>query len=42
MPIAFKDVSHIYNADSPFSYVALDHIDLEIAEGSISRRSSSI
>lgn len=35
MPIAFKDVSHIYNADSPFSYIALDHIDLEIAEGSI-------
>lgn len=35
MSIAFKNVSHVYNADSPFSYVALDHINLDIMEGKI-------
>ncbi|MEG0290977.1 MAG: energy-coupling factor transporter ATPase [Erysipelotrichaceae bacterium] len=34
MPITFKEVSHIYNEDSPFSYVALDNISLDIKEGS--------
>lgn len=33
MPIEFKELSHIYNASSPFSYVALHEINLEIKEG---------
>lgn len=36
MSITFKDVSHVYNQDSPFSYVALDHINLDIPEGKVS------
>lgn len=35
MSIIFKHVSHTYNADSPFSYIALDDIDLEIMEGKV-------
>lgn len=35
MSITFKDVSYVYNADSPFSYVALEHIDLDIIEGKV-------
>lgn len=33
MPIEFKELSHIYNASSPFPYVALHEINLEIKEG---------
>ena len=33
MPIAFKDVSHVYSAGTPYEYRALDHVDLEITEG---------
>lgn len=33
MPIAFKDVSHVYSAGTPYEYRALDHVDLEISEG---------
>lgn len=35
MSITFKDVSHIYNEGTPFSYVALDHVNLDIKEGSV-------
>lgn len=33
MPIEFKELSHIYNASSPFPYVALHEINLAIKEG---------
>ena len=33
MPIAFKDVSHVYSAGTPYEYRALDHVNLEIQEG---------
>lgn len=35
MPITFKKVEHIYNPSSPFSYVALKGVDLDITEGKI-------
>lgn len=33
MPITFKQLTHIYNANSPFPYAALHEIDLDIKEG---------
>lgn len=33
MPITFKKLTHIYNANSPFPYAALHEIDLDIKEG---------
>ena len=35
MPITFEKLTHEYNPGTPFSYLALDGIDLEIDEGSI-------
>lgn len=35
MSIEFKQVSHIYNADTPFSYAALKDVDLTIKQGKI-------
>ena len=35
MAIRFKEVAHIYNPDSPFSYAALKNINLEIPEGKV-------
>lgn len=35
MSITFKNVAHTYNPDSPFSYVALKDIDLDITEGKV-------
>ena len=35
MAIKFKALSYIYNKDMPYAHKALDHIDLEIAEGVI-------
>lgn len=35
MPITFEQLTHEYNVGSPFSYLALDHIDLDIKEGAI-------
>ncbi len=33
MPITFKQLTHIYNAKTPFPYAALHDIDLDIKEG---------
>lgn len=33
MPITFEKLSHEYHPDTPFAYLALDGIDLSIAEG---------
>lgn len=33
MPITFKELTHIYNANSPFPYAALHEINLDIKEG---------
>lgn len=33
MSIAFKQLTHIYNVDSPFPYTALTNVDLEIEKG---------
>lgn len=33
MPITFKQLTHIYNANSPFPYAALHEVDLDIKEG---------
>ena len=33
MSIAFKQLTHIYNASSPFPYTALKSVDLEIENG---------
>lgn len=33
MPITFKQLTHIYNAKTPFPYAALHEIDLSITEG---------
>lgn len=33
MPIVFKKLSHEYSPGTPFSYLALDNVDLTIAEG---------
>lgn len=33
MPITFKQLTHIYNAKTPFPYAALHEIDLDIKEG---------
>lgn len=30
MPVKFNDVSHEYSPNSPFSYVALDHVNVEL------------
>ncbi len=35
MPITFEKLTHEYNADTPFAYLALDAIDLSIEEGKI-------
>lgn len=35
MPITFEKLTHEYNSGTPFSYLALDGIDLDIAEGRI-------
>lgn len=35
MPITFEKLTHEYNADTPFAYLALDAIDLSIEEGAI-------
>ena len=35
MPITFKELTHEYNAGTPFAYLALDAIDLSITEGAI-------
>lgn len=35
MPITFKKLTHEYNAGTTFSYLALDAIDLDIAEGKV-------
>lgn len=35
MSITFKNVSHVYNQDSLFSYVALDHINVDIPLGKV-------
>lgn len=35
MSIHFKKVSHTYSPDTPFSYVALRDVDLEISEGKV-------
>lgn len=35
MSIEFKQVSHIYNANTPFSYAALKDVDLTIEQGKI-------
>ncbi len=35
MPITFQKLTHEYNAGTPFSYLALDHIDLNLQEGKI-------
>lgn len=35
MPITFKNVAHTYNEGSPFQYVALKNINLDIPEGKI-------
>lgn len=35
MPITFKKLTHEYNPGTPFSYLALDEIDVSIKEGSI-------
>jgi energy-coupling factor transport system ATP-binding protein len=34
MDITFKDVSYIYQRNSPFAHKAIDHLDLHIASGS--------
>ena len=33
MPITCKELTHVYNADSPFPYAALNEVNLEIKEG---------
>ncbi len=33
MPIAFEQVSHVYAKDTPYQYVALDGVDLELQVG---------
>lgn len=33
MPICYEELTHIYQENTPFSYLALDHIELEIKEG---------
>lgn len=35
MSITFEALSHEYNPGTPFSYLALDHVDLDIAQGRI-------
>ena len=35
MSISFKSLSHIYNKDMPYAHKALDNINLDIKEGSI-------
>lgn len=35
MPITFEKLTHEYNAGTPFAYLALDRIDLDISEGKI-------
>lgn len=35
MPITFKELTHEYNAGTPFAYLALDAINLSIEEGAI-------
>lgn len=35
MPITFEKLTHEYNADTPFAYLALDAINLSIEEGKI-------
>lgn len=35
MPITFEKLTHEYNSGTPFSYLALDEIDLSIQEGRI-------
>ena len=35
MPITFEQVGHTYNEDSPFSYVALKDVNLQIPEGNV-------
>lgn len=35
MPITFKNVAYTYNEDSPFSYVALKDVNLDITEGKV-------
>lgn len=33
MPIAFRDVSHTYGPGTPYAFLALNHVNLEFAEG---------
>lgn len=35
MPITFEKVGHVYSEDSPFSYVALKDVNLQIPEGKV-------
>ena len=33
MPITFKELTHVYNYDSPFPYTALNEVNLDVKKG---------